>query len=153
MTYTEKSLASGRPVHPSSYAKPSNRTYMMIPQINALRREGYTLKEIANFYNSDEGTMSLRSYGLANDNAVTQKQGTNMYYRRMHIGACCHLDYVFLGLDDSDGGFYGHLKFGSKFRKEIKENNDKTVRREFRIRTKQQRQFVILGDKLNAKKG
>ena len=105
-------------MHPTHSAKPSNRVFRQIIQINALRRENYTLNEIANLLGIDAGTACLRTYGVANDNNVFQKQGMNYEYRQMHRGAQCYIDYFFLGIDDSNGTS-DVLKFGSKFRKEL----------------------------------
>ena len=100
-----QSFLAGRDIHHTQSVEANKRTMRHIFQVNALRRQWYTLDEIGALLNLDPSTMCLRSYGIAT-HSMWEKE--HLEYRRMHRGAYCIIDYYFIGIGDNG------LVFGTK---------------------------------------
>lgn len=79
-----------RKLHPNKYAKPGEKVFARIIVVNALVRDGATLREVTKLLNSNVTTIRNRYYGLADQSLATDDEG----FFRMHIGACCDLHHV-----------------------------------------------------------
>ena len=78
-----------RKLHPSRFAKPGEKTLDRIVVINALVRDGASLREASMITGINKTTLRNRYYGLADYSPVIEEEG----YFRMHWGAYCDLDH------------------------------------------------------------
>ena len=78
-----------RKLNPTKYAVPNHITFAKIVVVNALFRDGASLKEISQLLNLSKTSTRCRYYGIANDNKKLEDPG----YFRMNIGACCDINY------------------------------------------------------------
>lgn len=78
-----------RKLHPKKYAVARDKTFSKIIVINALIRDGASLREAAKLLQTSITMTRNRYYGIADNSLAADENG----YFRMHIGAHCDLEY------------------------------------------------------------
>ena len=78
-----------RKMHPEKYSIAREKTFAKIVVINAMVRDGATLREVAKLLGTSITLTRNRYYGIADNSVTIDDNG----YFRIHIGAHCDLEY------------------------------------------------------------